>query len=348
MKEYAPYRLLLYKEIQGAWHYVKITLSTDAQIRTETGRCGALPQSSTQSPCEGCTSEEALRREGRKWQEQGYAKANHRQMQVMTLHFQLPRWRGIAASAPWFEQWCEYYLDPILRQLDATSNGSLRSHEHISGNYLYYYMVFDAEAARQMVEMVDSTAPKKYPLEIYTGKREKKVNIPLDPSIPDYLRSILRSFEQTARLLSDHLPALLPEADPLQPESIPLLPQKRVRGAQSRHLQELLATHWHYGKQPWQPAREVPQAVWLDTIPASITAAVVQAIRSKGQAPCYLWENDYGLFEIEPEQLFTGAYEGIAFDASMKWVIYFSQHFSVTFCGEWMAPLAAAPANALS
>jgi hypothetical protein len=339
---------LLYKEIEGKWHYVRISVETQGVVRTESGRCGTLPHTVTLSPFDSVSPEEALRQEGRQWQGNGYGKPHPKQMQVMTLHFQLPRWRGMPTAAPWFENWSEYYLDPILQQLDATANGSLRSHEHISGNYLYYYMVFDAEAARNMVEATDAAAPKKYPLDIYIGKREKKVNIPLDPSIPDYLRSMLRSFEQTAHLLSDHLPNLVAATDPLQLESIPLLPDKRVRGTAARALQESLWERWQYKGQPsWQPPVGTPQTVCLDTVPVASAVVLTGAIRTHGSPPCYLWESDYGMFEVTPEQLFMSAYEGIAFDASFEWVIYFSQHFSMTFCGEWLAPLAGVPNNSI-
>jgi hypothetical protein len=334
------FRLVLYKELNKVWEYVRLGVSSPTQLKIETGVCGfESAQTQYKTIDVGSDLLAALRQEGALWQAEGYGKPNTKQLSVMTLHFQLPRWRGAQSNAPWFEHWAEQYLDPIQAVLEATANGQLKHHERISGNYLYYYTVFNPEAAKKSVETIAQLAAGHYALDIYIGKREKSVNIPIDPSIPDYLRSILRGFEQTARILADGIPALLPEADPLKPECLSLLPADRIKGAESNRLRAALKEKWNFDCHLWEPPAGVPHTVCLDTIPEYQKQVVINAIKNHCDGPCYLLECDYGLFKIEPDLLLSGAYEGIAFDETMTWAIYYTQHFSVVFCGEWLATL---------
>jgi|GEM_PF-612459 len=337
----SKYRVILYREIDKVWHFVRLSIAAPEQLLIETGLCGMkADQVQYKSLLRSTTDLEALRQEGLLWQAKGFGKPSYKHLSVMTLHFQLPRWRGAQSSAPWFENWAEQYLDPIYQVLDATANGHLKHHERISGNHLYYYSVFNPAAAKKAVEDISKAASQHYALEIYTGKREKTVNIPIDPSIPDYLRSILRGFEQTARILAEGLPILLPETDPLKPERIPFQPGDRVKGSELNLLRQLLKEKWGFDCQIWEPPIGIPTTVCLDGVPEHIKLRVIDAIKLSGNGQCYLLECDYGLFRIEPDLLLNGVYEGIAFDVSMSWVIYYTQHFSVVFCGGWLAAAA--------
>lgn len=335
------YRLILYKKIGLYWYYVRLSVPAPRHLLTETGICGQSPDTTeTTTFSADLDAVQALRQAGANWLETGYHKPNPKTLPVLTLHFQMPRWTGYPAGAPWYDDWTFSYLDPIQAVLEATCNGLAKGNERFSGNHLYYHTVFNAEAAHQAVADIAATALVKFPLHIHLGDEEKPIKIPLDPNIPDYLRSLFRTVEKTARMLARELPALLP-ADPLQPEHIATLHRRRVRGEESLRLRQTLKEKWNFDSNWWNPLAEASprEVVFLNGITDDKKHVIEQAIRSHLTQPLYLLDCDAGLFEISPDHIFDHHAEGIVFDEGQDWVIYFSHHYTTTFGGDWLIPV---------
>lgn len=330
------HRLILYQKQSNRWHYVRLTATVDRQLRTDTGCCGQLPDHSETAPLPENTTDvqDALRTAGTVWQARGYDKPPAKQLQILSLHFQMPRWTGYPAGAAWYDDWTSDYLDPVEQMLDATCNGILKNNERFSGNHLYYYMVFNGDLARQAVERIAGDALVKFPLDIYLGEREKQVKIPIDPNVPDYLRSLFRSIESSARLIAQELPALFP-GDPLQPQPVVENGHKRIRGTEAVRLRKALEEKWNFKSNFWNPLVEASpvEVVVVNGLTEDKKLALAGYVRRTAERPIYLLECETGLFEIQPEQIFAGAYEGMVFDAGLEWVIYFSHHYTTTFGG---------------
>ena len=330
------FRLILYQHQQNnRWHYVRLTTTADRQLRTETGCCGQLPDQTVTAPlAPSVNAQEALRAAGNTWQAKGYDKPPAKQLQVLSLHFQMPRWTGYPAGATWYDDWTSDYLDPVEQMLEATCNGTLKNNERFSGNHLYYYTVFNGDLARQAVEQIAASALVKFPLDIYLGDREKQVKIPIDPNVPDYLRSLFRSIESSARIIAQELPSLFP-GDPLQPVSVVETGNKRIRGTEAQRLRKALEEKWNFKSNFWNPLVEASpvEVVVVNGLTDDKQLALTEYIRRTAERPIYLLECETGLFEIQPDQIFAGAYEGMVFDAGLEWVIYFSHHYTTTFGG---------------
>lgn len=332
------YRLILYKHIGQHWHYVRLTVADNSPLRTETGCCGQLPDhTDLKTLPTGSDVPAALRQAGAHWQEQGYHRPNPKTLPVLTLHFQMPRWTGYPAGAPWYDDWTASYLDPIQTMLEATSNGIVKGNERFSGNHLYYFTVFNADAAHRAVADLAATALVKFPLHIHIGDEEKPIKIPLDPNIPDYLRSLFRTVEKTARLLARELPALLP-TDPLQAERLPTSAPRRVRGEEAARLRSGLKEKWNFDSNWWDPlvTASPREVVFLNGLTDDKKQVIEAEVRRRLRRPLYLLDCDTGLFEVAPEQIFESAFEGIVFDGDLEWVIYFSHHYTTTFGGDWL------------
>lgn len=329
------FRLILYQQQNNRWHYVRLTAAADQQLRTDTGCCGQLPDRTDITPlAPGIDLPDALRTAGTAWQAKGYDKPHPKQLQVLTLHFQMPRWTGYPAGAPWYDDWTSDYLDPIEQQIEATCNGIAKGNERFSGNHLYYYTVFNGDLAKQATEQIAADALVRFPLDIYLGEREKQVKIPIDPNVPDYLRSLFRSIESSARLIAQELPAMFP-GDPLQPQHVVDNGHKRIRGAEATRLRQVLKEKWHFDSNFWNPLVEASPAevVVLNGLTDDKKEALAEYVRQTARQPIYLLECETGLFEIQADQIFAGAYEGMIFDAGLDWVIYFSHHYTTTFGG---------------
>ncbi len=334
------YRIVLYKNIEERWHYVLLTANA-GEFRTETGICGYTSSTEeTKSLPADADIKETLRKAGAEWQRIGYHKPDTHQLPVMTLHFKLPKWRGYPAGAPWFDEWTTWYLDPIREALDATVNGIAKGEERFSGNYLFYYAVPNPEMARQTLALIGATSPVQYDLEIYIGEAGKTVPIPIDPDVPEFLQSFLRGFEASARVLSDGLSKLI-HIDPLKPELVFTAAQSRIRNEQASRIRQELKSRWNFECVYWDPYnQQVPvEIIELDQLADPQTQQLLLGhLRAIAQTPFYLLDCQNGLFTIEPDQLFEGAYEGMVFDDSFDWVIYFSEHHSVSFAGQTLAP----------
>ncbi len=330
------FRLILYQQKNNGWYYVRLTVNTDRQLRTETGFCGQLPDHTETTPLpEDADIQTALRTTGADWQAKGYDKPPAKQLQILSLHFQMPRWTGYPAGAGWYDDWTSDYLDPVEEMLDATCNGIFKNNERFSGNHLYYYTVFNGDLAKQAVEQISARALVKFPLDIYLADREKQVKIPIDPNVPDYLRSLFRSIESSARIIAQELPMLFP-GDPLQPQPIVETGNKRIRGAEAVRLRKELEEKWNFHSNFWNPLVEASpvEVVVVNGLTDDKKLALTKYIRQSAIRPIYLLECETGLFEIQPDQIFAGAYEGMVFDAQLDWVIYFSHHYTTTFGGE--------------
>lgn len=330
------HRITLYKQIENQWHYVRISTMPERQVLTETGLCGQYAKQQVTQPLPEQREPLAFLRElATVWAERGYSKPLAKQLPVMTLHFQLPYWAGYPAGAPWYDDWTQDYLDPITQFLEDTCNGSLKGNERFSGNHLFYFSIFDETAARTVIADISQKAMRKHPLALHIGSEEKNIKIPLDPNIPDYLRSLFRTMEKTARLLRD-LPDMV-QGDPLQPLLV-TTPNRRVRGEQAAQKRQTLKEKWNFTSNLWDPlVMAAPsETVFLNGLTDEKKQTVSAAIMPNLKLPVYLLDCETGLFEITPEQIFEGAYEGVVFDDSNDWLIYFSHHYTTTFCGDWL------------
>lgn len=334
----STYQLILYKQIGQRWHYVRLRNTPEGRIRSETGCCGMAPELAQDLEADLKDGPEAaLRREGAQWMAMGYHKPAPSALSVMTLHFQLPRWKGYPAGAPWYDDWTAGYLDPIEAQLADTMNGLPRGNERFSGNYLHYYAVFNTDLALEAAEKIAAAAPAKFLLDIHIGRREKQVQIPIDPNVPEYLRSLFRIVEKSARTIASELPTLFP-GDPLQPELLPDTQPRRVRGEESAQLRRLLKEKWNFESNFWDPLVQAApsEVVFLNGMEEAKKRRVIELLDARLEEPLYLLDCEAGLFEIGPQAIFSSAHEGMVFDASLRWVIYFSHHYTLTFGGEWL------------
>lgn len=332
-------RIILYKQCGARWHYVRLTALPLAEIRMETGCCGQKPDHTETTAIPAQTEPlAALRQEGEKWLEKGYGKPHPHSLQVMTLHFQMRRWTGYPAGAPWYDDWTSGYLDPIHQALEDTCNGIPRGSERFSGNYLHYYTVFNTDLAQEAVEKIAAAAPVKFLLDIHIASREKQVQIPIDPNVPEYLRSLFRVVEKSARTIAHELPVLFP-SDPLQPEFVPNgSANKRIIGEEATRLRRILQEKWNFDSNFWNPLTEAApsEVVFLNGMAEEKKQAIAALLSEKLHEPLYLLDCETGLFEIGADQIFGGSHEGMVFDASFDWVIYFSHHYTLTFGGSWL------------
>jgi hypothetical protein len=332
------FRLILYKQIDGRWHYVRLTTQR-SKLLTEAGLCGAAPTHSVSSPMPADAIPEVyLRESGASWQEKGYEKPHQHQLHIMTLHFQMRRWTGYPAGAPWYDDWTTGYLDPIQEELEKNCNGIPRGNERFSGNYLHYYVVFNTDLALEAVEKIAAAAPVKFLLDIHMGRREKQVQIPIDPNVPEYLRTLFRIVEKSARSIASELPVLF-QGDPLQPELVLQdAPKRRISGDAAKHLRLELKERWNFDSNFWDPLTQAApnEVVFLNGMADDKKQAVADLLEQHVVLPFYLLDCEEGLFQVSREQIFTGAHEGMVFDATLNWVIYFSHHYTITFGGDWL------------
>jgi hypothetical protein len=222
--------------------------------------------------------------------------------------------------------------------LDETCNGIPRGNERFSGNYLHYYTIFNSDLAKEAVEKIAAAAPVKFLLDIHIASREKQVQIPIDPNVPEYLRSLFRVVEKSARTIARELPVLFP-TDPLQPEFVPdAAAQKRITGTAAAQLRSTLKEKWNFDSNFWDPLTEVSpsEVVFLNGMAEDKKKAIAALLQQKFQEPLYLLDCETGLFEIGTDQIFGGSHEGMVFDAGFEWVIYFSHHYTISFGGEWL------------
>jgi len=331
----STYRITLYKQIEERWQYVRLSATPEGALRTEEGICGYTSGKAHISliPA-GTDAETALRKAGEMWLLDGYQRMPQG-LQMMTLHFRMPKWRGLPAGAPWFEEWCQFYLDPVRTALQVTGNGIPQGEERFSGNYLFFFAVPNPDMARQNVALVAAASPVQFDFEIYIGEENKQVEIPISPDVPDFLQEFLRGFEASARTIARGLAKV--SVDALQPELVIDHAQRRVKGEEATVLKQRLRERWNFECQFWDPVSHAApgEVVYLQQPEAlEYKQQIAAALRQEGQQQFYLLDCENGLFRIEPEEIFDWTHEGMIFSAALDWVIYCSFYQTVTFGGE--------------
>jgi hypothetical protein len=121
----------------------------------------------------------------------------------------------------------------------------------------------------------------------------------------------------------------------MQPEHVPNGGFKRVLGESSSQLRQQLKEKWNFDSSFWDPLTQASpsEVVFLNGMAEDKKQQVSDWIRSNMKSPLYLMDCETGLFEIGAEQVFSNAHEGIVFDSTLEWVIYFSHHYTITFGG---------------
>ena len=175
------FRIILYQQCDGRWHYVRLTAESGSELRTaidysgtpgpgwrplrsfaavstnrveqlsvasgeakqfyrlrtETGVCGLMPDhTEAVALADDADAKAALNEAGKAWQAKGWNKPAPAEVLVLTLHFQMRRWTGYPASAPWPADLTAGYLDPVLLALESSCNGLPRGIDRFSGYYL--------------------------------------------------------------------------------------------------------------------------------------------------------------------------------------------------------------------
>lgn len=97
----------------------------------------------------------------------------------------MKRWTGYPAGAPWFDDWRSGYLDPVQQQLEETCNGIPRGNDRFSGNYMYYYVVFNTDAALEMVDQVAAVASVRFLLDVHKAEGKSRYKFLLTRMCPN-------------------------------------------------------------------------------------------------------------------------------------------------------------------
>jgi hypothetical protein len=334
------YRLTLYKKAEGIWHYCQITAGAESGLlSTALGICGATPEQrlNTALPTEADPFS-AVKEAGATWRTRGYDYPTRKDMTVMSLHFKTGNYSGWPAGAPWFEDWKTYYQEPIDQQLSDTANGIATGSHRARGHYLLYYYVLNAEAARQTVERITAAAPVHISVDIHLSDREIRPNIQLADGVPPPLADLYKGFEEMAHTLAEASQNVVFQTVTLTPQPIHESSRKRIRGAEALTLRQALKDRWGFNCTYFPPlggdARE--EVVYLTDLAPDVEQALFQLLSERLQEPVYVLDCEEGLFRIGPNHIFRGAYEGVVFDDSLDWIIYFSHHNTITFGGKWL------------
>ncbi|MBK8556740.1 MAG: hypothetical protein IPL65_13655 [Lewinellaceae bacterium] len=334
------YRLVLYRNIDSHWHYVRLTASTgEGLLRTEQGQCGFTPQESELLPLPaGSNPDMVVRKAGELWQALGYHPVTFSQFPVMTLHFKMPRWRGLLPAAPWFDEWVRFYFDPIRESFEKTCNGVFKGEERFAGNYMLYYTIFNPAMARQVVALAAAASPEQFDLEISISDQGKTVSIPIDAEVPQFLQEFLRGFENTARAISNGLSSVHLQ-DPLQPELVNNRHQHRILGADAQAIFQQLKMKWRFEYAIWDPANSqlpLENAYFQEFQKPARQYAIKNLFRTHSPRGIIFLDFENGLFRIEPEALFTGIWEGLVFDESFEWFLYTTNYYTINVGGQWL------------
>jgi hypothetical protein len=336
------YRLTLYRSVDQRAHFCQLTASHDGQhgsLRTATGVCGTGAEEIREEALGGgVTAQSALEAAGALWRRRGYDYPKRHELKIMTLHFSVPGWTGFPAGAPWFEDWKTHYQEPFEAVLEGTVNGFPRGGHRSKGHMLLYYYVLNPEAARAACEAVAARAPVKLPLTIHVGTNEMRPDTTLDAGVPGPLAGLLHNFGDMAQTVAEASHNILFHTVALMPQLIHQSARQRIKGAQAMELRRALDHRWGFDCHLWPPLGGAARSevVYVRDFPSDKTAALQERLLEKVVLPAYLLDCDDGIFRLEPDHLLRGAYEGVVFDASLDWVIYFSHHHTVTFGGEWL------------
>jgi hypothetical protein len=334
------FRIILYKQVEGHWHYVRLSNKSQSLCNIEQGRAGELPhQSEVQTLPAAANVELALQKTAQTWVALGYGTPHRSELKVLSLHFSMKSWRGYTAAAPWFEDWKTWYEEPMDHYLQARGhsyfdNGSASR----SGDYLVLHRyVLEAEAASAAIQDIAAVAPAIFPFKIYIDDRERYPQVNYNPIVPDEINEILRGFEDVAesmKAISQELTLQkVISATPTYPVS---KTTPRVSRELARELREALSEHWGYECNYWipigKPAKQ--EVVFIDELPNELKDILTHLIFSRTMEAIYRVDYDEGISELGSADLFQPfSYEGAVFAADMSWIVYFSHHNSFTFGG---------------
>jgi hypothetical protein len=334
------YRLTLYKKVAGVWNYCQITATPESgKLTTAIGICGKAPEQLTESALEhpndpSLSVEEA----GAFWRIQGFDYPMRKDMTVMSLHFKVGTFNGWPAGAPWFEDWKTHYQEPVEAQLTETANGIATGSHRARGQYLLYYYVLNPEAAQLTVEQVAGAAPVHIPLEIHMGDREIRPSIQMDQGVPAPLVDLYKGFEEMALTLAEASQNVVFQSVALTPQMLHESSRKRVRGLEASVLRIALRERWGFTCNYFPPlgGEAKDEVVFLTNLEQDIEKQLFEILLQRLMEPVYVLDCEEGLFRIEAQHIFRGAYEGVVFDDSLDWIIYFSHHNTITFGGKWL------------
>jgi hypothetical protein len=335
----ASYRLTLYKQIDDAWHYCQVTAHGSAKLVTALGTCGAAPEQIKETPLAPETDPStAVQEAGALWRAQGFDYPKRSDMQIMSLHFRVTNSTGWPAGAPWFEDWKTYYQEPVETMLNETANGFANGSHRLRGHYLLYFYVLDVNAARATVERIAATAPIRIPMDIHIGDREMRPEIHVDQGVPSALADLFKGFEQIALTISEASQNVVFQSVTLTPQLVHESSRKRIRGLDAQVLRIALRERWGFTCNYWPPlgGEAKGEVVYINTLEQALEKELMDLLLQKMREPVYLLDCEEGIFKIDPENIFRGAYEGVVFDDSLEWIIYFSHHNTITFGGDWM------------
>jgi hypothetical protein len=337
------YRIALYKQVEGRWHYVRLTSQDHNRYTMAQGRVGELPDRLETQPLPYAPGTElALQQVAQEWVAEGYGTPHRSELKVLSLHFSMKSWRGYTSAAPWFEDWKTWYEEPMDKYLEERGhsyfdNGSASR----SGDYLVLHRyVLHAEAASAAIQDIAAVAPAIFPFKIYIDDRERYPQVLYNPSVPEEINDILRGFEDVAASMTFISQELtLQKVLTATPVHSVERTMPRVSREQARKLREALSEAWGYECNYWipigKPAKQ--EVVFIDELPADLKSHLTHLIFSRTMGAIYRVDYDEGMSEIDSADLFKPfSYEGAIFAADMSWIVYFSHHNTFTFGGEYL------------
>jgi hypothetical protein len=335
------YQVTVYKQLEGRWHYARLSADDSGRYLTETGRVGALPTHVESLPLpEALSIEDSLHKAAQGWLAQGYGIPHRSEWQVLSLHFSMKSWQGFTSGAPWFEDWKLWYNEPMNEILETRAHAAKENDMPGQvGDYLVLHKyVLEGEYAAHAIQQLFGAAPVVFPFKIYLGEREKYPEIQYSPYVPEELTDILRGLESAVSTMTDISQEIV-----LQKVTSAVLPiqrieyRPRVAAEQARVLRQDLRDQWGFECGIWEPigppAKQ--EVVYLGQFPTALEKRLRQLISAHTQVPIYRMDYDEGITLTTPEQaLRLFPYEGVVFAADMSWIVYFSHHHTFTFGGQ--------------
>lgn len=333
------YRLTLYNKKDSLWHYCQMTANESGRLTTAYGVCGERAETVLETAHDPhADPAETVKTAGNQHREEGYDYPRRKDMLVMSLHFRLNPGNTWPAGAPWFDDWKTYYQEPIEQKLTETANGFANGNQRSRGHYILYYYVLNAEKAKEAVQEVVAAAPVYFPLNIHIADREVRPEINLDGNMPGPLVDLFKGFEEMALNLAEASQQVAFQSVTLMPQILPEPSRKPIRGAEAGKLRKLLYERWGFNCSYWPPlgGEAKGEVVFVNRLEHDAETQLDDLLKQRVLEPVYLLDCEEGFFTISPDKIFRGAYEGVVFDSSLDWIIYFSHHNTITFGGDWL------------
>lgn len=335
----SSYRLTLYRQSAGQWHYCQLTASDSGWLQKATGRCGSAGRT---------VAEKAITPDGSSYQVVVEAGAEERlsgfdyptrsDLKILSLHFKVMPWNGFPVAAPWFEDWKTFYQEPFEAILENTVNGFSRGLHRARGHLVLYYYVLDGEAAKKAALEVQAMAPVKFPMEMYLGDQEFRPGQQMHSDVPKPLSGLFEQFGAMANTVAEASHNILFHTVALTPQLVVTPSRNRIKGLAAIELRKQLNHRWNFECGNWPPlgGHSPTPVITLSSWTIDRMEILHERLVSQLQHPAYLLDCDDGVFALEPGHLLRGVYEGTVFDASLEWIIYFSHRHTVTFGGAWL------------